>query len=370
MTDGNYWEKSTEPQGLERAIECYQAAYDQLIALLPKVSGDSADLLRRLGLARMNEANAWMKRSVNTEPPTCIQKATTAYEAAIAWFERARAIDGSASSDSFLRDQNTSGAAWMNLGQALHARGDLEGVERALGAFEQALKYLNPLPLSESPWYSLNLAGVEMNRANALLSHVGFLTASKPSADQFAEDKRVLDDLLAARASASRALALLRDNEKTSPAAAELGLKARRALCDALGELLPRTDHLRLDNEANRQLIALSDEAADIAESGLSLYQIWETSVPAFEPLALRFYQFGATIYRIHQPHFLAEFLIENGDLTSETWRDIARQAVALAQRDLGQIRHFSIGDRDSERRLETARALVDLEKTLALPSS
>jgi len=362
MMDGNRLEHKGSSDGLAGAIASYRSAFEVLSAQLPIPNLPLAEAHRRLGLARMNEGNAWMKRSTQPAAEGCIEKATTAYEAAIEWLEKSAAASHAVGNPTALRDRNTLGAAWMNLGHALHTRGDLDGVERALLAFDSSLGWLRSLPLQENEWYRLNLAGAESNRANALLSrfvHRGANGSAPPFAAATSAALRA--DLIAARENALRAVSALEDIERTRADAADLGLKARRALCDALGELLPRAG-ADLD-----QMSALADEAVDVAESGLALYRAWPRYTDIFEPIALRLYRFGATVYRIHQPHFLAEFLDENGKWDSEPWREIARDEIGHARHDLQHVRHFTVGDRDSERRLETGRTLTDLIKKFGL---
>jgi hypothetical protein len=342
-------------------VQCYRRAFAQLHSQIGTAKIPLAETRRRLGLARMNEGKAWMKRALLPAGGECIQKAMTAYEAAISWLENPEGVEPSSSVSAASlnpRDRNTLGAAWMNLGHALHARGDLTGIERSLQAFDTALAWLRPLPLPENDWYRLNLAGAEINSANALLSRAGHRLAHA-SAPPFAaaHDAAVRADLIAARENAERGLVALNGLERVRADAADLALKAFRAKCDALGELLPRVG---ADLDA---MNALGDEATDAADSGLALYRAWPDYASVFEPLALRLYRFGATVYRIHQPHFLAEFLEENGRLDAEPWREIARDAATRAQSDLQQVRQFTLGDRDSERRLETARSLAELIK-------
>jgi len=365
MAEGNRQEDVGSAEALEKAIRCYRAAFDVLHPQLAVASLPLHETRRRLGLARMNEGNAWMKRLQFPSEENCIQKATTAYEAAISWLEGPEPGETAASTRLDARDQNTLGAAWMNLGHALHTRGDLTGIERAIRAFDASLGWLRALPLDESEWYRLNLAGAEINSSNVLLSHAAYRIAHA-SAPPFAvaQDAAVRADLIAARENAQRGRAALNGLERIRPDAADLALKGFRAQCDALGELLPRTG-ANLD-----EMNALGDEATDTADAGLALYRAWPQYAAVFEPIALRLYRFGSTVYRIHQPHFLAEFLEENGNLGAKPWREIAREAATQAQAELKQVRQFTFGDRDSERRLETARSLQEIIQKYRLNES
>ena len=89
-------------------------------------------------------------------------------------------------------------------------------------------------------------------------------------------------------------------------------MKSLRVLCDALVHLLVAagTDSSPVHD--------LAQEAGDAADQGLGLIRHWETrGVRHFRPLAARLHRFGAQLYLIHQPHFLAEFLLEPIDPAS-----------------------------------------------------
>ena len=109
---------------------------------------------------------------------------------------------------------------------------------------------------------------------------------------------------------------------------------------------------------------SLATEASDAINDGLALARTWETrGTGTLRPLALRLFRLGAQLYRLHQPYFLAEFLLENlGDSAP-----FAHQPEFLATADhalqttlaaLQQPRHFIVGSPESEKLLATVRTL------------
>src|SRR5690606_25640664 len=116
-------------------------------------------------------------------------------------------------------------------------------------------------------------------------------------------------DHCAARTAARHTLILIAPVESSDPLAADVGLKARRALGEAIGHLLVATDAERDAADL------LADEAGEAMDGGLALVRHWEShGVTQHRELAARLYRLGAQLYLAHQPHFLAEFLLENLD--------------------------------------------------------
>jgi len=231
---------------------------------------------------------------------------------------------------------NSLGAALMNHGQLLHRAHGTAHANEALASFDEAASILTPLVDSDKPWPRRNLTGTLLNRANLLLD---------------------LARCAEAAAAARAALALAVTHERNDVIDADLALKARRALCDALGQLIVAPG-------ANQD--ALAAEASDLTDDALALVRHWagrgETS---FQPLALRFFHYGTQLYRLHQPHFLAEFIRENLSLGADI-QTIALDAIdsALAARPRDQA-FLTIGDPASERQRETWRELAGLRTSL-----
>jgi len=270
-------------------------------------------------LAWMNRGNALQKIGTESLP-----SAIEAYNRAIALF-----CTLPLPSDPALG--NHLGAAWLNRGHALLlANQPVSAAE----SFEEAIGQLEALPLDANPHYRLNLCGAQVNLAHVLLG-------TEPAR---------------ARTVAQAALTLLAEVERSHPAFAEMGLRARRAFVMSLG----------VDQEQS-----LVSAATDAIEAGLGVAQHWENQgVIALRPLALRLFRLGAQLYRTHQPHFLAEFVLET--LSTPTlaadaeWRTAAEEAVTLALLDLQEPRTFSVGDTASERALETLRSLRAAQAELA----
>lgn len=295
---------------------------------------------RRFAVAWMNRGNVLQRLPV----PDAAQQAVEAYDVAISVLET---LD--VASDPALR--NTLGAAWMNRGRALQLGRDRDRLLAAIASHEQAISWLASLPRTESPAYGRNLAGAWLNLADARL---GLATAE---ADALA--------LTAARA----AVALTPCDAHTSLELADLGLKTRRALVEAIGRLLVRCS----EGAGQREL---ADEAADAIDAGLALARGWEQrGVKALRSLALRLFRAGAQLQRIHQPHFLAEFLLENAGPASvfaeaPEFVDTARDAIAALRRDLALPRILDAADPASLRWLEIARSVRDLDEVFASGAS
>ncbi len=287
--------------------------------------------LRDLGVAWMNRGHALLQQG----DPVSLDASLGAYHEAIAILRQLPVTENPSWANSL-------GAALMNRGQLVHRLHGVAQATVALGAFAEAEAILRPLCGSElardtpSPWPRRNLTGTLVNRANLLLD---------------------LADFTAAARTAREALALVAPHEQTESVDADLALKARRALCDALGRLI-------VIPEADQD--ALAREASDLVDDALALIRDRAArGETAFAPLHVRFFRYGAQLYRLHQPHFLAEFIRENLPLADTELRSIAREAIdfALADRPAGFL---TIGDPATERRLEIWRELADLRTRLA----
>ena len=241
---------------------------------------------------------------------------------------------------------NSLGAALMNRGQLLHR---LHGTARsavALAAFDEAAELLRGpagasgqgRDLAAGPWPRRNLAGTQLNRANLLLDLAHFPGAA---------------------AAARAALALGQPHERAAPLDAEIALKARRALCDALGQSLvvPGADQ-----------DTLASEAGDLADDALALVRHWADRGEAnFAELALRFFRYGTQLYRFHQPQFLADFIGDHLPVASAEFRAVALAVLDAALGDLPHDRTFlTVGDPASERRRGIWHELAALRAKIA----
>lgn len=236
---------------------------------------------------------------------------------------------------------NGLGAALMNRGQLLHRQHGIARSADALAAYTEAVEILRPLERKNHAWARRNLAGSLLNRANLQLD---------------------LGDHTRARADARESLTLAAPGERTELVDADLALKARRALCDALGRLLVG---------AGETEDVLAAEASDLVDDALALIRHGQARGTPFHALALRFFRFGTQLYRVYQPHFLAEFIRENLPVDDAEFRAVALDAIQTALHD-GPRAHprLTIGDVASERHLHTTRELENLLREIPYPTS
>jgi hypothetical protein len=333
--------QALEAQGSLAALTEAVSAYDVTIALLHAEPLPGREAVRHeLGVAWMNRGNALQKRAT----AAALADAVSAYNEAITLV---RALP--TGSDAVFR--NCLGAAYLNRGQALLQLGDAASLAASICSQSEAVALLRTLPFEHIPAYRLNLAGALVNLANALLID---------------SDPAKFD---AARAAANDALVLVTAREKTASEFAELGLKARRVLCETLGQLLFAAGA----NEV--ALSALASEASDAVDTGLALARHWENrGAPQFRPLAARLFRFGAQLYQLHQPQFLGEFLLENLDPAhspgalpaSEEFHAIAAEILARARRELGRRPVAHLDPAATARLLEISGSLAEADERLA----
>jgi tetratricopeptide (TPR) repeat protein len=308
------------------------AAYDEAMGTLHFAAASEAETRRRLGVAWMNRGNALQKlghpASPDPERQANLSSSIAAYDEAVTLF-RTLPLDVAA-------HRNHLGAACLNRGHVLITTDDSPA---AIASFERAIAHLAILPLDENPAYRLNLAGAWINLAHSKLRN-------SPSQ---------------ARSDAQTALGLVGALAAVEMVFAEMSLRARRTAVTALGQLLVAAEL------ADRPTTALATEASDMIDEGLALARDWESrGTPHLRPLAVRLFRLGAQLYRIHQPHFLAEFLLENLDPAfagatfahDPGFRAVADEALLLALADLQRPQLLVAGTPESERVVATARDL------------
>ncbi len=292
----------------------------------PPISPEIRGQLREAGVAWMNRGHALL-----------LQGDRLSLEASLAAYNEAISLLRHVSLAENPRAANSLGAALMNRGHLLHRLHGVNQATVALAAFAEAAAVLRELPADDYAWPRRNLVGTLVNRANLLLDLGQFDPAAGIARD---------------------ALVLAVPHERTEAVDADLALKARRALADALGQLLvaPGADQ-----------DVLAREASDLVDDALDLVRLWTARLEfSFEPLALRFFHYGTQLYRLHQPHFLAEFIQENVRLDDAEFRAAALTAVDAALADRPRDGEFlTIGDPVSERRRETWRELAGLRSRL-----
>jgi tetratricopeptide (TPR) repeat protein len=331
--------QTLEAQG--RAAEAVRA-YDEAIALLRRDPARGIEIRRQLGVAWMNRGNALQKLSWEGTPESAranLGAAASAYEESIALF-RSLPLD-------VPLHRNHLGAACMNRGHALLAANDLPA---AIAAFEEAVDHLGHLPLAENPAYQLNLAGARVNLAHCRLGHAS----------------------LQARAEAKASLDLVDVFASERLEFAEMSLRARRALVMALGELLVTAE------SARQPTAELASEVSDAIDDGLALARTWEArGARHLRPLAGRLFRLGTHFYRMYQPHFLAEFVLENlapgeageGFADDAEFRAIAADSLQEALAELQRPQLLVAGTAAAQRMIETARSLRDAQRQLGLQS-
>jgi hypothetical protein len=293
---------------------------------------------RDLAVGWMNHGHTLMLRN----DPVSLASALDAYNEAIAGLRRLPVAENPSWANSL-------GAALMNRGHLLHRLHGVAQATLALQAFDEAAALLRPQVFAiekpeskiqnpRNPWPRRNFTGTLINRANLLLDLACFAEGA---------------------AAAREALALAGPHAHIELVDADLALKARRGLCDALGRLLvaPGTDQA-----------ALATEASDIVDEALALIRHWTMhGETGFAALALRFFHYGTQLYRLHQPHFLAEFIRENLAIAGPELRAVARDSIEATLADQTRSRgYLTIGDPVSERLVRTCRELEELRSHLA----
>ena len=254
-------------------------------------------------------------------------------------------------------------ACWLNRADALVRLGDAAQISVALRAYDAGIALLHVLPLGEDPRFPRRLAMALQNRglvlqsqggavaAEAIMAFTGAIAVLEHDHAALIPDRQYLMatvwmNLANARASeaaaesgplarqaALRAIALVADVEENDADAAEVGLKVRHVLCQALSTPLSLTfahDETMPDDV---------HEATDAVDDGLGLARRWEQKgVVRFRALAYDLFRFGARVFAIYQPQFLNEFIAENMDprqssaayVESAEMRAAAQEARAL----------------------------------------
>ena len=174
--------------------------------------------------------------------------------------------------------------AWMNRGITLQAFATEAASRRAIRSFEQAEACLEAL--ADTGDNAQIRAAVSMNHAN------GLLQSETPNPTQACK-------------SARKAISCSQGAERQHLRSAEVGLKARYILCQALTWLIGEHP----DNGTRDPFFA---EATDALDDGMELIRHWNASgSPLSQSIANDLFRFGARAYQAYQPHFLTEFLLE-----------------------------------------------------------
>ena len=331
---GNVW--------TNRAITLITAGAPEQLADAVKNLDEAIALRRELPAGPGQEFHAglvasWMSRAdalTRLNGAENLQEAVRSYDEAIAvmrtlpvqendWFRHRLAV------------------AWMNRGITVGALGSPESGVEVLKSFDECIALLRDHRLLERPEGKHLLACAWLNRTGALLVH---------SPDAPGE----------ARAGAREVLRLLAGMEEQQPGFADVGLKARHALCRAASVKLAQDK----GGEETKEAVG---EATDAVDDGMALARLWEErGVPAFKPIEAELFRFGAALYQQHQPQFLAEFVLENLDperspaavKASPQMVQVGADALQRALQELQKRGFGELGKPGMERMLET---LADL---------
>lgn len=299
-------------------------------------SPESQAVRAKLAIALMNQGHAQQLAN----DPAQITAAISSYEQAIAIL---RLLPHAENADL----ANSLGAAWMNRGQLLHRLRSNAQIAPALESFQAAITVFQSIKGPANPWIRRNFLGTILNRAVLLMD---------------------LSEHRGALADARLALQLATQHERDELVDADLSLKLRRLACDAIGQLIvvvPAADQT-----------ALAAEASDLVDDGLALAREWSAKgESALDHVALRLFRFGAQLYRTYQPHFLAEFVLEQIDVDHATPSPeviaIARDNLEIALATRPPEPFLIVGDPASERHVQTARELqAALDQLLSLTPS
>lgn len=327
--------QSLESRGTASALTEAIACYDSAIALLQNVSNPTSDSSRRLAIAWMNRGNALQQHA----DPVQIHSAVQAYDRAIALLKNLNEQNAPGCTNSL-------GAAWLNRGHALQQLSEATHRDEAIRSLEQAITILDRPSIESQLDQRLNLSGAHLNLAHLVLAST--------------EENRYER----AHAAAAAALNLSVDHELTRSGFVEIGLKARRVLCELIGQWLIQSP----DPQHQQQLIATASDAVD---TGLTLARRWDSlNVPQFRPLAERLFRFGTAFYRRHQPQFLADFVLESCDRdhTSDAFLNfpaihtIGRESLMATREDLRTQHPVIVNDPTSDRHFDT---LVSIDSAL-----
>lgn len=322
---GHTHRETGTPESRREAVE----AYDQAIRLLD--GGES----RGGPDSRNQEANVWTNRGIAQlvdEPAAAIES-----------FDRAIELrrDLPLAENPVFRWGLA--AACMNRADALARVKEGDWKAEAARSADEAIAQLAELPLDEIPAFRSRLAIAWMNR--------GLFTEELDSLDRAAavlrdsktpghpEHRRTLacvcfnqgqmrfaQDPALAVESARECLALLEGDDAREAPIAELGVNARHLLARCLATMIEA-------QSTHEDAETWFSDATDAVEEALGLSFLWETrGFQRLRPAADELFGFGARLYRMVQPHFLAEFITE---YVTPDRVEVARRELALAMERL-----------------------------------
>ncbi|BCU77317.1 hypothetical protein [Luteolibacter sp. LG18] len=269
-------------------------------------------------------------------------------------------------------------AAWINRSDALRQLGDERLLPEAIRSLDRGIEAMGHVPLDGDPMFAERLILAWINRATAC----GDAGRTEESLAGFAEAENVLEThgrdvtptrrFLAAMATINRArvlldagrvedgwreaaagVAALRPQEPGDGLIAQTGIRARAVLCRALA-LLAETP------EGTASAGDWIATATDAAEEALAIVKRSGLHDPAVPDLV----RYGARIYRVCQPQFLAEFIHEwvgaEGPLAGDPGLREEMQGVILLARAEAEtrLRTAPHDDEVAQRELRILRTL------------
>jgi hypothetical protein len=304
------------PASLTGALPCFDRAIE-LRHSLP---------LRETPWYRYLLAAGWMNRGdalTRLGAPENLAAAVRSYDEALALLQTLDLTNDS-------RFRKRLALAWMNRGVTLQAQGTALSARDALRSFDEAIALFRDPAVPEDAEARSILACGLTNRANALLH----IERASPAL---------------AQASVEEALALIACIEQQDFSAAETGLKARHILCRVIALQLADQDM----TAASEDLVAA---VTDTVDDAMTLARSWEVrGERRLRDLAEELFRFGARAYQIYQPHFLAEFLLENLDPRQTAGAFSANQKLhAVANETIASA--FAAIQREGFRSINTSR--------------
>lgn len=218
-------------------------------------------------------------------------------------------------------------AALMHRGDTLQRLGERD--EEARAAYDESISHLRQLPYQENPAALQRLALAYANRGLVAEDHdearrcfdeciallpspqnpPQLITLCNALLNRGRHSLQVSGDTDSTVADARRVMDLVVPHERNHPSPAELALQARHLLAHALIAWL---DETRKGPGLVEDWIS---DTTDTVEDALAVERHWEQQgFEGLRPLACELFQLGLHVYRVCQPHFFADFLIESMD--------------------------------------------------------
>lgn len=301
------------------ALLAYEEALQHFQAVMQKEDPADANQLAKL----------WMCRGMtllDDGRPSVLEEALTC-------FDRALDLRKSLPLEKEWRYAWALSAAWLNRGDVLTRLGSAENLAASIQSYDEAIPLLQDMPMEEYPTCRARLALAWMNRGLACqaqetpesieeaLRSYGFSIEALTTGGDHAEQRRILScarlnrghallnrapsDPVAAREDALAALELAIEFEQQEVLAAQMSLQSRHLLCRAMAHLM----------DSGEVPSGWLEETTDAVDEGMALARHWRQLGEArLRELEGELFRFGALIYRLCQPHFLAEFLLDSLD--------------------------------------------------------